>query len=271
MRAVRLLLVPCFFLAASCAEPIPAAPDAIDSNLQWFWVHAVDGSDADLSGGAAQLSVAGKADSRTTPLKARGRVQLSSADLEPVGLEAIDPSGAHPIVVVNFFACTMDKLAAILSNPDQNAEYPNVWDTHVRTLQGDRDQFLARTQSVLSWDAEMGATFPVADPYTSQFKGSLRWVKPKKSEVPTDFLVARLWLTQPATFTAANSTSWLTHDYEIEIFWEQEPNKVFHAYGMWRDVKVGGFDYTLANNDFFSIVSNNLVDWDKKTEALCAK
>ncbi|MFO0601181.1 MAG: hypothetical protein U0228_38080 [Myxococcaceae bacterium] len=268
---MRTSLLLAALLVSACAAPIPAAPDAIDSNLEWFWVHAVDGSDAELATGAAQLSVAGKADSRTSPLKARGRVNLTSDDLKPVGMGSVDPSTAHPIVMVDFFACTMDKLAAILSDPDQNAEYPGVWDKHDRTMHGDRDQFLAKSQPTISWDADMGATFPVGDPYTSKFKGSLRWVKPPKSEVPTDFLVARLWLTEPATFTQPDSKSWLKHDYEVEIFWEQAPNKIFHAYGMWRDVNIGGFGYTLDNNDFFTIVSNNLVDWDKKTEALCAK
>lgn len=268
---IHLFIAIAAFTGCTPPETIPAAPDSIDANLAWFWLHAVDGTDADLSAGAGQLSVAGKADTRTMPLKARGRVDLTSEDLKPIGLESVDPTGAFPIVTVSFFSCTMDKLAAILSNPDQNAEYPNTWDKHDRTMEGDRDQFLARTAKTIGWTAQMNATFPVGDTYESVFKGSLRWVTPVKNEVPSDFLVARLWLTAPATFTQANSTSYLKHDYEVEIFWEQEPGKMFHAYGMWRDVRIGGFGYTLDNNDFFVLVSNNLVDFDKKTEMQCAK
>ena len=67
------------------------------------------------------------------------------------------------------------------------------------------------------------------------------------------------------------STSSLTQNYEIEVFWEQSPGRVFHAYGMWREVTVGGFNLTIEDDGFFNLMLTNLIDWDTKTSALCAK
>jgi hypothetical protein len=271
MRAPRLATSLVALSIIACAPPPQPAPAALDANVEWFWTHADDETDAVISDSAATLSTAGKADTRVDPLKARSRVTLTPAELAPVDLQTNDPSTARGILMVDVFSCSLDKLASILSDPAQATLYPNTWDKYVRTLTGDRDAFLGKTATRLTWDAEVDITFPVADSYTSTMKGSLRRVHPPAAQVPSDIILARTWLAAPAHFLTASSASYVKQDYELEIFWEQRPGTIFHAYGMWRDVKVGGFDYTLDNNDFFTIVSNNLVDWDTKTAALCAK
>jgi hypothetical protein len=259
------------FLA--CAPPPQPAPAALDANVEWFWVHADSESDSVIADSAATLAVAGKAATRTTkdPLKARSRVTLTADELAPVNLTTNDPSTAKGLLAVDVFPCTLDKLESILSDPEQATLYPSTWDTYVRTMKGDRAAFLAKTAATVSWDAEVDITFPVADSYTSTMKGSLRRVHPPAGQVPSDLILARTWLAEPAHFLTASSTSYVKQDYEIEIFWEQTPGTIFHAYGMWRDVKVGGFNYTLADDNFFTIVVNNLVDWDNKTAAICAR
>jgi hypothetical protein len=269
----RLVSVVGLFSAVACAPaPIPQAPDAIDANVKWFWTNAGSATDATLLAAALKLSVAGKADTRSTPFKGQHRERLSKDDLIPVGLETNDPSKARGLLVVNLFDCTQSKLESILTDPDQATLYPGVYERNVRTLHEERQPFLDHTQSALSWSSDISITFPVADPYSSKIEGSLRRVKPDGSAdgFPAELLVERVFLTEPATF-GATSTSFFRQDYQIEIFWEQSPGRIFHAYGMWREVKVGGFDKTLEDDDFFTLMLNNLVDWDGKTAALCAK
>lgn len=258
------------FLCASCAAPIEPAPETIDANLRWFWVHAGEATDAELSTGAAALSEAGSAPTRAQALKARGRVRLTSADLAPIGLQNVDPAPAFPLLMLDTFRCTLDRLAEILSATDQPALYPMVWDRNARTPANDPAEFVSGQRATLMWDAEIGVTFPVADPYLSHFKGSLRRVHPPSAEVPSDVLLSRVWLTEPAAFSAPNSTSSLTHDYEVHLFWEREPGVVFHAFGLWREVKVGGFNLTLADDEFSRLSTDEMADWDLKTQALCA-
>jgi hypothetical protein len=260
-------------LCLSCA-PAPKAepaPEDLDANVRWFWVNGEAAADPALIDAAQKLAVAGKVDTRTSPFKGQQRQRLTSEELKVVNLEANDPTKARALLVVNLFDCTLEKLASILSSAEQTTLYPEVWTSHVRTLTGDRSAFLERRAPRVAWDADVGVTFPVGDSYQSKLKGSLRRVTvPAGTSLGAELLVARLWLTEPATFSPS-STSFFRQNYEIEIFWEPQPGRIAHGYGMWREVKVGTFNVTLEDDGFFNITLDNLVDWDKKTAALCAK
>jgi hypothetical protein len=257
-------------IVCGCAPKIELAPDAIDANVKWFWVNGDSADDATLLDAAKKLQTSGRADTRTQPLKAQHRERLTPDDLKPFGIDAQnDPSKARGLLVLNVFDCTLPRLEAILSDPDQSALYPRVWESFRRDTRSDRDAFLAGTSATLSWSQQVDLKFPVDDLYTATLEGSLRRVKAADG-FPSDFLVARLYLPKPATF-ATTSTSSLTQNYEIEVFWEQSPGRVFHAYGMWREVTVGGFNLTIEDDGFFNLMLTNLIDWDTKTSALCAK
>ena len=58
-------------------------------------------------------------------------------------------------------------------------------------------------------------------------------------------------------------------DYEIEMFWAPSPGKMFHVYGMWRDVKIGSVGLTLDDNGLMNMELDGLVSWDDKTAKLC--
>lgn len=269
LRLTGLLL---FALASGCnTTPPELAPAEVDHNLRWFWVHGDSADDATLLDGAGKLAVAGKADTRTGPLKGQMRNRLEPADLAGVGLEANDPSAARGLLVVNLFACTLDKLEAILIALDQKAQYEGVYDSYARTYTSDADAYRARTASRLAWDVDVQASLPVADTYTSQLRGGIRRV-PGPTDGPTkgDFLVTRTWLTAPATFPAS-SPSHFKQDYQVEVFWEQAPGRIFHGYGMWRDILVGGFGLSIEDDGLVNIVLDNLVKWDDETARLCAK
>ncbi len=258
-------------IATGCLNSTPPslAPEAVDANLRWFWVHGDTADDATLIDAAAKLAVSGKADTRTAPLKGQMRERLVATDLTNVGLDANDPSTARGVLVVNLFDCTLDKLQGILIAQDQARQYTDVYKSYVRSYTSDADAFVARSTNVLSWTVEAKAALPIDDVYSSTLKGGIRRVQ-SAADSPTkgDFLIARTYLTAPATF-ASTSTSWFKQDYQIEVFWEQAPGRIFHGYGMWRDIKAGGFNLSLEDNGFLNIVLDNLVAWDTKTAELC--
>lgn len=249
--------------------PPSLAPDAVDANLRWFWVNGDTASDETLIDGAGKLAIAGKADTRTAPLKGQMRDRLEPADLANVGLQDNDPSTARGVLVVNLFDCTLDKLQAILLSQDQITQYPDVYKSYVRTYTSDADAFTSGRSQVLTWDVDVQAPLPVDDVYSSLLRGGVRRVEaPVESPTHGPFLIARTWLTAPATFSST-STSYFRQDYQIEVFWEQAPGRIFHGYGMWRDIKVGGFNLTIEDNGFLNIVLDNLVAWDTRTAELC--
>lgn len=266
----RELLFAVALLVTGCnATPPSLAPEEVDKNVAWFWVNAQVASDAALIDGAAKLAVAGKADSRTAPLKGQMRDRLTSADLVNVGLQANDPSTARGLIVVNLFDCTLEKLERILVAQDQATQYPNVYKSYVRSYTSDADAFTAGTTSTLTWDVDLKAALPVDDVYASLIRGGIRRVTaPADSATKGPFLVTHTYLSAPATFSAT-STSWFKQDYQVEIFWQQSTGRIFHAYGMWRDIKAGGVGLGIEDNGFVNIVLDNLVAWDDRTAELC--
>jgi hypothetical protein len=194
--------------------------------------------------------------------------RLAPEDLKEVGLDTTaDPSAARGFLLLNPYACTLDKLAEILVAADQPTQYPDVYDYYDRQYQGDRDAFLARDTATLSWKVSMKASLPVSDQYEALLEGALRRI-PGAAPGGGEVLVYRSALPSPATF-AANSTSYFRQDYQLELYWERAPGEIFHAYGMWREMKVGGFNLTTEDNGMFNILIDNLEKWDDRTEVLC--
>ncbi|MGV3620924.1 MAG: hypothetical protein ACO1OB_08905 [Archangium sp.] len=266
MRRLALLASLCF---VACLDQTPpeTAPEEVDANLKWFWVNGDDAEDALLVDGAAKLAVSGKADTRTEPLKGQMRNRLESGDLTKFGLEANDPSAARGVILVNLFDCSLDKLETILSAKDQKAQYAGVYESYDRTFTtSDPESFNAKRDDRINWDIAMRVALPLGDIYDSNVKGGLRRVKGGEKG---DFIIARTYLTAPATFMNPNTTSYFKQDYQIEVFWEQSPGRIFHAYGMWREIKT--YDLTIEDNGFLNIVLDNLKKWDDGTQDLCRK
>jgi hypothetical protein len=258
-------------VSLGCAPAVEPAPEGLSANVRWFWSRSDAADDATVLDATSKLSVAGKLDTFTTPSKAAQRERLAPADLAIVGLQTNDPSKARGLLVVNVFDCRMDVLADLLSADEQMTLYPDSWTSHVRQATSDRQAFLDKRAARYSWDADVSVTFPIADAYQSKLKGTLRRVvAPADLGLGPEVLVARLWLTAPAVFPPS-STSAFNQNYEIEIFWEPTPGRIAHGYGMWREVKVGAFNLTLEEEDLVKVTLDNLVSWDGKTAALCAR
>ncbi len=266
-----LLLFALFATGCLDLTPPQLAPEAVDANLRWFWVNGDSADDATLIDAAGKLAIAGKAETRTTPLKGGLRQRLEPADVAPFGLADTDPSTARGLLVVNLFDCTLDKLEGILIAQDQSSQYTDVYKSYVRSYTTDADAFRGKGTDVIGWTVEVKAALPVEDIYTSTIKGGVRRVQaPADGPTKGSFLIARTYLTAPAAF-ATMSGSWFRQDYQLEVYWEQSPGRIFHAYAMWRDIKAGGFNLSIEDDGFFNIMLDNLVKWDTQTAALCSK
>jgi hypothetical protein len=254
-------------------SPPPAAPTDLQQNVKWFWTNSDAAQDTDLLSAAGKLSTAAGASAWTMAVEGQSTAHLANADVIAfVTDQSTDPDPARPLLVINEFNCTQAQLEKVLTTDDQNSLFPKTYDKYVRTDDYNRDDFLAKKIDLATWSNEVDLTFSfVNDSYTSTVKGSLRRIpKADSTFAQSDVLIARTWLPAPATFLPG-ATSYYKQDYEIEIFWEQSPGRMFHAYGMWRQIKIGGsINLTLDDNSFMNLVLNNLVNWDTSVEKLCA-
>jgi hypothetical protein len=271
---MRLTLVVAFVLSGSfaCAPPPEPAPEDLDGNLRWFWSKSPDATDAEVVEAALKLQGAGKADTLTAEKPGRGYLtRLVPDELAVVGLkDVVDPAKARGFFITNVFPCTLDKLETIVTALDQKAQYPEAYDAYARTYTSDVDAFQARSRPSLSWDVTLTAKLVTA-PYTSNLKGGVRRLTPAMGATPFGpVLIARTWLAAPATFRNPDPATGFDQDYQIEIYWERTPGEIFHAYGMWRDLRLG-LGFTTESNDLVNTVMSGLIDWDKKTAELCKK
>lgn len=252
--------------------PPPQAPQGLDENLAWFWTNSDALKDEEVVAGAKTLAAAAKADSWAKPTKAQSKVRLTKEEVGVVVPSVSqDPAAARGLLAVTMFDCTTAKLEGILAADDQFTLFPGVWDANVRTKTSDGAAFLSGAANTVSWSSAIKITFPIGDQYSSTIRGSLRRVPvADKSFSQSGLIVARTWLPSPAVF-GQGSTSYFKQDYQIEIFWEPTAGRIFHAYGMWREVKVGGFNLTLEDNGFMNLVLDNMVTWDDKVTELCKK
>jgi hypothetical protein len=250
----------------------PPVPEGIQEQVHWFWTNGDSADDNDLRDAAAKLATAANATTWTQPVKGQSSAHLDAMDV--MGFEtdtSNDPAVAKPLLVVNEFDCTQAQLEKVLLNDDQSDQFPGDYSKYVRTDSYDRSQWDAKTINMATWSNEIDISFPfpVNDSDTSTVKGSLRRIpKQDATFAQSDVLIARTYLPAPAVFPQG-SGNYYKQDYEIEIYWEQSPGKMFHVYGMWRDVKLAGF--TLNDGILLNDVLDNLVNWDGTVQQLCAK
>lgn len=266
---VRLASLACALLLAGCLDATPPqpAPESLDGNLRWWYGHLTRATDAEAADAVQKLAAAGKSDTRTQPLKSQ-MARLDPADLVEVGLEGVnDPAAARGFLVLNLYPCTLERLAQILVSTEQQTQYPGVYDAYQRTYTSDEGAWTAGAADTLGWEVAMTCTLPVADAYRANLQGGIRRVR-GAAPGGGDVLIARSALPLPAEF-APGSQSYFRQDYQVEIYWEQEPGRIFHAYGMWREMKVGGFNLTTEDNGMFNLLIDNLLKWDDRTVELC--
>lgn len=255
------LLTLCLLLGLVACR-VDAAPQDLDGAMHAAWT----GFDAMEDDEAAAL-----VDTLHALVGGDTLAQDSRGALSPLVVEELagltpspdqDPADAPGMLLVNPMACALDDLAAALIDVDQDALYPGVYTEYERVHDGDAEAFLAGQTDRLGWVSDMRLEILGAE-YSEQVRGDIRRV----SSGARPFLWARTWLTGPAEFVDSDWS--FEQDYQIELFWERAPGELVHAYGIWREMNVGGL--SAEDEGFVNVTLNNMVDWDEQTVALCAE
>lgn len=235
-------------------------------NLRWSWLHGETADDGALLEGLEALSVAARADTRTTPLKGQLPLRLGPGDVEAErgASPESDPAGARGLLLLNPLRCTLLRVAPLLAAGDQGALHPGLYDAYARTFDAAStpEDFVQGRTDRLRWTAEWDAHFPPADGYHATQPGTLRRVGGR-------LLLGRSWLSGPARF-AEGSTSRFPQDYQVELFWERAPGELFHALAAWRELRIGGLGLTTEDDAVFSPMLDRLVELDGELERACS-
>jgi len=261
MRFLSLFLA----LSAGCKKVEPAPAD-LDSLFHWFWANFEAAESADIGEAADDLHAV--VDGGSLDEVMDGSITLmSDAEVAAVSFQgpAPDPSTAAGMFLVNAFDCRLAHLEDLLSYPDQDTLYEGVYDRYDRSYTSDRDAFASGQSDTLSWEVDYEATLLGAT-YQSLLSGGLRRAEGGPGGA---VLMARTWLLEPADFEEGSSKSF-PQDFQIEVFYERAPGEILHAYGLWREMELGG-GLSLNDEGSVRIILNNLADWDDQTETLCAE
>ncbi len=242
-------------LLTSCA--VDPAPEDLDGLVHWLWAHYGDEEDPGFEDALANLHTS------VAPLEEPLTGDLTSlTEEEHGGLTGQDPSATRGLLLANPFPCTLETLEPILYALDQSTQYPDVYTTYDRTYTSDLDDFTARETSHLSWEVTLTSEL-LNVAFTEQVVGGLRHI-PETEGGPA--LLTRTYIPVPAEFEAEGWT-W-NQDYQIEAWLEPEPGTIWHVYGLWREMDLGGL--SMANDGVANTTLDGMSDWDGRTEELCA-
>ena len=263
----RLMLGLAVMLTASCAS-LDSAPAELEDLLPWAFSHYESATDGEFAAAFVNLSNAATAISIGNPLRGELHHRLDYPDINYLHLSDRNPQNAQGLYILNTFHCTLAQLEKVLKYRDQNALYPdqyNVYESNFTTSEAD---YMARKTFFVYWSTYLSATKGLWT-MNEMLVGALRFV-PDQGSVKSPFgaaLVARTYMPDPANFEDTDK-KWL-QDYQVEFYYEAEPGRIVHAYGMWRQVDLGTFFHS-DSDSFVDNVTSALVDWDTMTETDCA-
>jgi hypothetical protein len=272
MKRISSSLAPCVvvLLAAGCASPEPA-PEDLQALARFFFdrfdpddVDAATG-DVELQDAFAKLHVQLKGDDVTEPQK--GLLDsITQAELDAVGLSDRDPKEPAGLYTTTIIHCDMDRLEEILLEPDQLSLYPEAYAEYRRTYDDDAPAYLP-TWSVTYKSSENAL---ISNQFTAHLRSGLRKVPETENAAHGRTLVGRVFLTEPATFEEPSDETKFTQDYQLETYYQRAPGEIVHFYAIWRYMKLGvlGDSYSGV---FTDQTQASMIDWDKKTDELCAQ
>ena len=238
---------------------LDTAPTTLEDMLPWAFANYEAATDGQF---AAAIAI-------DKPLRGELHHRLDYPDINYLNLSDRNPGNAQGLYIFNTFHCTLTELERVLKYRDQASLYPdqyNVYESNFTTSEAD---YMARKTLFLYWSTYLSATKGIWN-MNEMLNGALRFV-PDQGKEKSPFgaaLIARTYMANPATFPDDSSLKWL-QDYQVEMYYEAEPGRIVHAYGMWRQVDLGTFFHS-DSDSFVDNVSSALVDWDKMTETDCA-
>lgn len=262
MRHVTLVVS--MLLACGCG--VDPAPAGIENVAKWTWVNYDAADDEAIADAIVKLHAETKNVPADEPVKGSLDVRLSAEDLAPVGLDGVnDPSKARGLLAVTIIECPLAKLEPLVYALNQDEQHPDSYDAYKRTHTSDLATYQSREADTLTWTTELTATVSAigSTTYSETLSGGVRWV-PDTPHGPV--LLSRTWLTQPATFEEEGD-DYFRQDYQIEIFYERAPGETVHVFGVWREMRMLGFD--MDDDVLHSTQLGGFIDWDEQVEELC--
>jgi hypothetical protein len=255
-------------LSTACAKVHPA-PMNLDGLIHYFWDNYTSGSDENIAGGVNSLH-ANAYGAKVTDPRDGSFSRMTSDELDPVGLEGSrDPMKARGMYIFDVIPCTLDGIERIVYALEQDKLYTGVYDSYSRHYTSDLDAYVSRRERTLTWQVDIAATILGAH-YTESLEGGIRRVE-KIDDTLTPFgpiLLARTWMPSPAQFPGSSKS--FNQDYQIEVYYEREPGKTVHLYGIWRQMDLGTFlNLDTENDQVVATTVGHLEEWDGKTADLC--
>lgn len=268
-RHLLLLLAVASLLGVGCATP-EAAPADLDGLARFFFGGFEPAEkdpaivDVELQDGVAKLHVVVKGDDLGEPMQGT-LTAITQAELDAVGLSDLDPSVPQGMFIANVVRCSLDEMEQFLLEPDQLSLYPEAYASYERAF----DE--GRPASLPTWSATYTSSENalISNQFTARVQGGLRKI-PATDDAPFGrALLHRVFLPEAATFEQPSEEVAFSHDFQVETFYERAPDEVVHFYAMWRYMKLGilGDSY---DGLFVDQTIGGMLDWDHKTDALCA-
>lgn len=271
LRRDLALLYACLPLVAACPPPLEPAPKDIDGVAHWLWLHYEDADDAAMADALEKVHRA----CRFSDFEASERgllSDLSKQELAPVQMEETDPERAQGMFLTNAFACELGTLERILYALDQGDKYTEAYDSYQRTYTSDLEAYQAREEPFITWDVTYEATPLPAARYRATVKGGLRWVPVGDGETTPHgpYIVQRTWLPEPVDYLDTDANAF-TLDFQLEVYYESSFGQIAHFYPLWRHMAFNGIGVSTDDESVQSMVLDGLLDWDTRTEELCAQ
>ena len=266
----RSLFLVAVFVFSSCLDTaaIPESPSDLDAALHQLWNEYSTATDDTVRAQAQTLSSAGDVAGLTSARRYNLR-RLEKSELAVVQMrDDADPSTARGTVMINSFACTLERLDDILTATNQQDIFAATYDAFAREDTSDPDAYAARTAPTLSWTTSYEAKLNDA-PYAAVTNGTMRYV-PAASGQLGPLLLARTWLPTPATFFDDRGDAY-PQDYQVEVFWERGAGEIAHVYAVWREMKLVTANLTSNDNALTNLMIERLKEWDVRTAQICAK
>jgi len=259
-------------LLTACIKLKPA-PESLDVAIKSYWRAYENADDATVAGITRDLDKLVpdfiKQSRIEGALAEDGRIGLLDRDLlAEIGMQdKSDPATAQGIIVFAEIGCPLEQVEKYVIAKNQMALYPEVYTKYSRVYTTDAASYLSRATPRLGWTTEYGAELPNATTYDATILGGARWIKGTPGAIGPDgpILLARTYFPAPGR-VAQEGKHW-RQDYQMEAYYEREPGKTVHLYGLWRDFDLG---YTMDDNTAVKFMSSNLIEFDRRTTKLCA-
>lgn len=188
---------------------------------------------------------------------------LTKEDLELVGKTA-DPGVAQGMLLVTDIDCSLDQVTKLVVAKNQTTLYPGLYDVYARTYVTSVQDFLTGKTPTVIWKTNYTSS-AIDRTYEAVLTGGVRLV-PNANPHGGAVLLSRAVLDAPGKFIKGDDAE-SNQDYQIELYFEIEPRKVRHFYGVWREFRIAGL--TAESDLYINLVLGNLKDFDVRSSKLC--